>query len=412
METSWFTLLARRRREPLAKDLLPLLRPKCKEIIKEEELKKLLSKKSKLRVKLGVDPTGSELHLGHAVPLMLLNIFERAGHQVHFIIGDFTAQIGDPAGRLEKRKELSRKDVEQNMKSYRTQIAPLINLKEVTIRRNSEWLGSMKLESFFKVLGAVSFGDMAQREDFRARIKLGAGVSLREANYAVLMGIDSLETKADIEVGGIDQMLNFMETRDIMSAAGSIPEVVLMTPILEGTAGDGRKMSKSFNNYVALSASAEEQFGQIMSIPDKLILSYFISFGDIYENEIEKLDEAISKDPFALKKELGLLVVSLLHGEKDAHEALQNFERRFSKKEYSKEDETLIRASLPRGVLEALGDAYGKELSKNKIRALLDQGGVRKMTAGGDMRLAAGDSIGDGDLIKVGRRSLFRFKKK
>jgi len=412
METSWFSLLTSRRSRPPVKDLLSLLRPKCKEIITEEELRKLLAKNRKLRVKLGVDPTGAELHLGHAMSLMLLNIFERAGHEVHFIMGDFTAQIGDPAGQAARRRELSRAEVKQNMRTYKAQISTLINLKKAKVNQNSKWLGSMKLESFLKVAGALSLGAVAQREDFRARIKSGSGVSLREASYSALMGIDSIETKADIEVGGIDQLLNFMQTRDIMSAFGHSPEVVLATPILEGTAGDGRKMSKSFNNYIALSASADEQFGLVMSIPDKLILSYFISFGDIYENEIEKLDREIAQAPFALKKELGLLITSIFHNEKEAKCALENFERRFSKKEYTSKDETNVWVRLPKGALDALCDAYGGELSKSKIRTLLGQGGVRRLDAGDETTLGADDKIKDGDLVKVGKRGLLRFKKK
>jgi len=169
METSWFSLLTSRRSRPPVKDLLSLLRPKCKEIITEEELRKLLAKNRKLRVKLGVDPTGAELHLGHAMSLMLLNIFERAGHEVHFIMGDFTAQIGDPAGQAARRRELSRAEVKQNMRTYKAQISTLINLKKAKVNQNSKWLGSMKLESFLKVAGALSLGAVAQREDFRAR---------------------------------------------------------------------------------------------------------------------------------------------------------------------------------------------------------------------------------------------------
>ena len=417
MEAPWFSRLFGRFQEPLgtksAGEFLSLLRPKAKEIITNAELEGLLKKKRKLKIKLGVDPTGSELHLGHAMPLMFLRLFQRAGHEIHFIIGDFTARIGDPSGRTDKRSDLSEREIAKNMKSYERQIAPIINLKKIKIHKNSKWLAGMPLGEFLKVTASVSFGEVAQSEDFRARGRAGSGVSLREANYSSLMAIDSLHLNPDIEVGGIDQLLNFMQTREIMSASGKKPEVILATPILEGTAGDGRKMSKSFHNYIALGAAPDDQFGLVMSIPDKLLLSYFISFGDIFEEEIHELDSYVGRAPFEAKKELGMLIVALLHGEKKAKKAQEDFERKFSSRAYQKGDEVSVSLSLPAPLLDALLHAFGGQLSKSRIRALIRQGAVRRIRGGAPETLSdESASIADGDLIKAGKLNLFRFKKK
>lgn len=423
METSWFSRLWKRANEPLGKltagEFLSLIRVKAKEIITIKEIENLLKKKRTLKIKFGVDPTGSELHLGHAVPLMLLRLFQRAGHEAHFIIGDFTAQIGDPSGQTDKRSDLSARDTSKNMKSYKKQISPIINLKKAKIHKNSKWLEKMQLADFLKVTSAVSFGEVAQREDFRARIRLGSGVSLREANYSSLMAVDSLQLNPDIEVGGIDQLLNFMQTREIMSAFGKKSEVVLVTPMIEGTAGDGRKMSKSFNNYIALGAAAPDQFGLVMSIPDKLLVSYFTSFGDVFEEEIHELDSYIGRAPLEAKKELGMLIVALFHGEKQARKAREDFEHKFSSdtKELAP-DASSIKTILIPGALGIIGGlylAFEGVRSKSDVRRLLLQGAIRKVETNGERKTIFSDQHGIvyGDVYEVGKQNiLFRFQKK
>jgi tyrosyl-tRNA synthetase len=417
MDTPWFLRFWGRAGEPLTKlsedDFLMLVRPKCKQIVTEPEFKKLLSQKKKLKIKLGVDTTGAELHLGHAVPLMLLRLFLRRGYEVHFVIGDFTGQIGDPAGRTDKRAQLSAADAKKNMKTYTQQIAPLVDLKKTKVHKNSSWLAHMSLAEYLRVVGAISFSQVAQREDFRERTKTGAGVTLREANYASLMAIDSLHLKTDIEVCGIDQLLNTMQAREAMSAAGLAPEVVMATPLIEGTAGDGRKMSKSFNNYIALAASPDEQFGLIMSIPDTLLFSYFASFADVYSHELDDVKKYIAARPHDAKKELGMLIVALLHGERAAHTAHGNFERKFSKKEFTSDDETEVSIPLPMNIVDALFDAFEREYSRTRIRGLIEQGGVRRIRGTTQHIIATFDEVvNDGDVIKVGKMGLFRFLKK
>jgi tyrosyl-tRNA synthetase len=417
MDSPWFSRFFERSRESLrgisVSDFVDLVRPKCKQIVTDDELVKLLSSKKIINVKLGVDTTGGELHLGHAVPLMLLRLFQRRGHTVQFIIGDFTGKIGDPSGRTDKRVELSDADVKKNMKTYVKQITSVIDIKKAKVFKNSQWLSKMKLNDFFKIIGAISFSDIAQREDFRNRIKAGAGVTLREANYAALMAIDSLHLKSDIEVCGIDQLLNVMQARSVMSASGLIPEVVLATPLIEGTAGDGRKMSKSFKNYIALSASAETQFGLIMSIPDALLSSYFVSFADIYSRELNDLQKYINEHPYEAKQELGMLIVGIIHGEKIARATQKEFERRFSRREYMEADESRIEINLPINIVEGIFEALGGELSKSRIRGLIGQSGIRRIV-GADQHVinSTTEKIHNNDLIKVGKMNLLRFLQK
>ena len=416
MQTEWLSLLLGRAQKSLKTlthdELLSLIRPKCKQIVVEGELRERLASGKKLRIKLGVDATGAEIHLGHAVPLMLLRLFQRAGHETHFIIGDFTGKIGDPSGRAGRRREISDKEISANIKSYEKQIAPILDLKKANIHKNSKWLSKISLSQFFEMIGAISFGEVAQREDFRARLKAGSPVSLREANYASLMAVDSVELKADIEVGAVDQLLNFMHARSVMEARGMCPEVVLVTPLIEGTAGDGRKMSKSFGNYIALSDTPENQFGLIMSIPDNLVLSYFVSFGDIFEHEITELNSFIKQNPFEAKKQLGGLIVSLLHTEKAALVAREAFERKFSKKEYWVEDAVEIRMNLPSPLFDALVRAMGGDESRSQIRRLIADRAVRRLSPEEGVLASATEIVRAGDVIRVGKLQLFRFMDK
>ena len=415
MDTPWFSRFFERAGATLVdisqEDFLALVLPKCKQIITQNELEHLLAQGKKLKVKLGVDATGTELHLGHAVPLMLLQLFLRRGHEVHFIIGDFTGQIGDPSGRSDGRTQLSLKDIQKNIKTYKSQIARLIDIKKIKVHKNSSWLSKMPLGEYLRIAGVINFSAIAQRDDFRERSKTEAGVTLREAAYASLMAIDSVHIEADIEVGGIDQLLNMMQVREVMEAEGHMPETVLTTPLIEGTSGDGRKMSKSFNNYIALMASAKDQFGLVMSIPDSLMLSYYISFADIYEHEVNDLRQFIGENPFEAKKELAMLMVALLHNKKDAQKARADFERKFSKGEFIEKDEKQVFVAFPITIFDALVVAFGGGQSKTSIRSLLEQGGVRRIGSDGEQETikSFADNINPKDRIKVGKMNLFKF---
>ena len=417
MQTNWFHLLWGRSQKSLKslapREFLSLVRPKCQQIVTDDELALLLASKKKLRVKFGIDASGADIHLGHAVPLMLLRLFQRAGHEVHFVIGDFTGTIGDPADQVGKRRDQDPDVVARFAKTYMKQTEPLLNQSRAKIHFNARWLKKVRLADFFRFIGSISFGEVSQREDFRARLKAGSPVSLREANYASLMAIDSVHIKANVEVGGIDQLLNFMQARSVMSGEGMKPEVLLATPIIEGTSGDGRKMSKSFENYIALRDSADNQFGLVMSIPDRIVVSYFTSFGDVFESEVEELDAFIREQPLEAKKQLGMLIVALIHGERAARLGRAAFERKFSKKEYNKSDEEVIETILPKPLGVAIFEAFAGSESRSSIRRLIEQGGVQRIGKDAEEKLTDPYStIENGNIIKVGKLRIFRFQSK
>jgi tyrosyl-tRNA synthetase len=232
-------------------EFIGFLVPKCQEIITSERLCQKMQDYPILRVKFGIDPTAPELHLGHVVPIMLLRQFAKAGHHIDIIIGDFTARIGDPTVRDTARVPLSSEQIEENMKSYASQIGKYIDLRMIHIHYNSMWLGRMTLQEIFTIFQQINLSEAIQREDFRARMHNKQAVSLAEVCYGVLIGIDSVRLGTHVEIGGIDQLLNFQQCCKIMRQSGIDEEVILMTPILEGTSGDGKKMSKSYGNYIA-----------------------------------------------------------------------------------------------------------------------------------------------------------------
>lgn len=388
-------------------ELLSFLLPKAEQILSVDSLRETLLSGKKLNIKLGIDPTGKDIHLGHLVPIMVLRQFLRAGHKVHLIIGDFTARVGDPSGRDTARKSLTAKDIKENQKTYIKQIDPYIRTGKIKIHHNADWLEKIKLNDFFGILEKINLSDALQRDDFRNRMKNGQGVSLAEACYGILMAIDSVELKADIEVGGVDQLLNFQQARQIMPMYGLKEEVAFTVPILEGTSGDGRKMSKSFDNYIAVTATPEEKFGKIMSIPDKLILSYFISFADVNEKEVSELEEFISREPMEAKKQLATYIASLEFGDlKKGLEEREKFERKFSKEIISDEDCVKIRIEDGFSILDMLFNS-GQFESRGEIRRLIGEKSVRNLAT--DEVLGLDYSPKSSEKIRVGKRKFFLF---
>lgn len=360
-------------------DFLSYLTPKAQQIITVQSLTALLEEKRKLKVKFGIDPTGFDVHLGHLVPVMILHQFLRAGHSVDFVLGDFTARIGDPAGRETSRAPLTQEQIEANQATYTKQISRFINVSKLSVRKNSEWLSSMTLEKLLPVLQSISMTEAVQREDFRARFKNDQAVSIAEATYGVLMGLDSVALETDIELGGIDQLLNFQQCRAVQTHFGQKEEVVITTPILEGTSGDGRKMSKSFNNYIAATAPVSEKFGKIMSIPDNLILSYFKSFADIRAQEIEEMTSAIAENPFEMKKQLASFIVGLETGSlENGYIERENFESKFSDVKITEKDVQKITVSAGVQLFDALFST-GVFESKAELRRLFEQNAVRQV---------------------------------
>lgn len=392
-----------------ADELMGYVLPKCKEILTEAKLRELLARRERLRVKFGIDPTASDIHLGHVVPVMLLRQFARAGHHVDFIIGDFTARVGDPTERQTGRIPLSVEKIEENMRTYQEQIGIYIDLSLITFHHNASWLNPMPLQEVFAIFQQLNLAEAMQRDDFRSRLKASQGVSLAEVCYGVLMGIDSVHLRTQLEIGGIDQLLNFQQCRKIMRLNGMEEETIAMTPMIEGTSGDGRKMSKSYGNAIAVRATAEEQFGKIMSIPDSLIVQYFCSFADIHQKEVPELEALVASNPMEAKKQLATVVVALrTKSFDDGLLERQRFERKFSRRSIVQADCIQVTATPGLTMFQAL-EQSGEFKSRNELRRMFEQHAVRIISGEEEttVELAGGIPIG-GCIVRVGKRKFFQ----
>lgn len=361
----------------------------------------------KLNVKFGIDPTGADIHIGHLCPIFVLNIFLKFGHNIDFIIGDFTAKIGDPSGRNTERALITDEQIANNLATYTQQITPYIDIKKVNIHKNSQWLSKISLAEFLSVLQRIKLAVATQREDFRNRIE---NVSLAEVNYAVLMGLDSVNLKSDIELGGIDQLLNFGQCRLVQEIYQQKPEIAIGTPILEGLSGDGRKMSKSFNNYIAVNSSATEKFGKFMSLPDNLLLKYYQAFGYLYKEEIPELIKFIQTQPMEAKKQLATYFVSIDGNNLDIGRAeRENFERKFSKRELTDADFVNVTVAPNTTIINAIA-ATGKFTSNGEIKRLILAGAVSNIETKEKLGI---DYILTKDVkIKVGKLNTFKIEVK
>jgi tyrosyl-tRNA synthetase len=393
-----------------ADEFIGFLLPKCQEVITIDRLRQKMFEHPTLKVKFGIDPTAPEIHIGHVVPIMLLRQFAKAGHYIDFIIGDFTARIGDPTGRDTGRVPLNPEQIVKNMETYTNQIGKYIDLRMLHIHYNSKWLSLMTLQEIFAIFQQINLSEAIQREDFRARMHNKQAVSLAEVCYGVLMGIDSVHLGTHVEIGGIDQLLNFQQCRKIMRQSGMDEEVILMTPILEGTSGDGKKMSKSYGNYIAVNATHEDKFGKIMSIPDRLIGQYFRCFADVHQRELEELDTFIGENPMEAKKQLATLIVATETGNiEDGLRERESFERKFSHKSICQEDCIELIEDANTTILDALTKS-GQFKSKSELRRLFEQQGVRSMNENGEVILSPEIVVGQvRGIVRVGKHRFFRF---
>jgi tyrosyl-tRNA synthetase len=336
-----------------------------------------------LHVKLGIDPTATDIHLGHAVPIIVLSRFQRMGHDVTLIIGDITAKIGDPSGRTAERPPLTDEDIARNLAGYRDQVRPFFDFERVRFRHNSEWLAGITLPRLIGVLAQVPASQLLQREDFRNRLAAGSGLTMSELIYPVAMAIDSAEIEAGIELGGVDQLLNMQMGRKIMEIYGQRPQLVATMPLIEGTDGTGAKMSKSKGNYIALTATAEDVFGKIMSIPDRLMAPYLRAWTEWTDPEIEQAlarVEARALHPMDLKKVLAGEVVTALYGVETAMKARAGFVAQFSKKSFA-DVESLPSLDLAEHGGEGIAALLSKVLeftpSASAARRIAKQNGLR-----------------------------------
>jgi tyrosyl-tRNA synthetase len=367
-----------------------------------DHLQARLDRGEKLRVKLGLDPTAPDLHVGHLVVLDTLRAFQDEGHTVVLIIGDYTAMIGDPSGRSETRPVLSAEQVAANAATYFEQVDRVLDRKRMEVRHNSEWLGSMTAADILRLLGKATLQQVLQREDFAERLKSGAAVGAHEILYPFNQAYDSVAVRADLEIGGTDQLFNLLFGREIQKAYGQEPQDIAVFPLLEGTDGV-HKMSKSLRNYIGISEPPEEIYGKTMSIPDALIEKYLRLISGLSLSEV---DAMLTLKPRDAKAALARRLVKRLHGEEAAARAEADFDVKFRKRD------------VPQDVPDrAISDAHdlvativevGFAKSRGDAKRLIDQGGV---SVNGE-KASAETRLHEGDLLKGGKRNFVRIRLK
>lgn len=352
---------------------LALLKKGTVEIIEEEELLEKLREGRPLRVKAGFDPTAPDLHLGHLVLLQKLRQFQQLGHEVYFIVGDFTATIGDPTGRSETRPPLSREEVLKNARTYEEQVFKVLDPQRTKIAFNSTWLQELGTEGLIKLSAKYTVARMLEREDFSKRFREGTPIYIHEFLYPLLQAYDSVAIKADVELGGTDQKFNLLIGRDIQREYGQEPQVCITLPLLLGLDGV-RKMSKSYGNYVGITEEPRSMFGKLMSISDELMWDYYLLLTDYTEEELERMRR--EWHPMEAKKHLAELIVKKLSSEEEAKKAREWFESTFSKREFP-EDAPLV--LLPRDEITPLDLLIELKAvsSKNEGRRVIQGGGLK-----------------------------------
>lgn len=355
-----------------AVDQLAALKRGCATIISEEDLLAKLKEGRPLRVKLGVDPTAPDIHLGHTVAMEKLRQFQELGHTALLLIGDFTAMIGDPTGRSATRPPLTHEEVVANAATYTAQAFKILDHSKTEIVQNGDWFKKMDFSAVVRLCSRVTLQQMLQREDFRARVEAGTEVRLHEILYPIMQGWDSVEIRADVELGGTDQLFNILVGRDLQKAAGQPQQVVMTMPLLEGTDGT-RKMSKSYGNYIGVDEPASEIFGKTMSISDDLMRRWhLVLLGETLPAEAH---------PMEAKKSLAQRLAARFAGAEAATAARADWDTRFSKKDLASAELPEFLPPAGAGLLTVLAVAYDQcfdtKKSASDLRRLVEQGSVQ-----------------------------------
>jgi tyrosyl-tRNA synthetase len=391
------------------KENLNLIKRGIDELISEKELLAKLKSKKPLIVKAGFDPTAPDLHLGHTVLINKLRHFQQLGHQIIFLIGDFTGMIGDPSGKNKTRPALDESEIKENAKSYTKQVFKILDPKLTDVRFNSEWNSKLGAEGIIKLASQYNLARMLERDDFNKRYKSNQTIALHEFLYPLIQANDSIALKADIELGGTDQKFNLLVGRELQRSYGQEPQVVITVPILEGLDGKN-KMSKSLDNYVGINEAPNDMFGKIMSISDELMWRWFdlLSFKSTDEIEALKSDQVNGKNPRDIKVELAKELIARFHDDQSANLAEANFINQFQKKNIPDDIEelsfSLSESSIP--LTNLLKDS-GMTISTSEAVRMIKQGAVRvdeeKIT---DTKHIV--SAGTSSIYQVGKR---KFKK-
>lgn len=393
---------------------LKIITKSVEEIIPLDELKAKLAKSAKsgnpLRIKYGIDPTGNEIHIGHLVPIRKMRDFQELGHIGVIIIGDFTAQIGDPTGRDDSRPPLTHEQVRINSEKYMDQLFTILKPELTEIRYQSEWFGDMGMGEVLKLMGKFTLAQFMAHDTFRNRYEQGLSLGMHELMYPILQGYDSVAINSDVELGATEQKFNILCGRDMQRYFGMEQQIAILSPILLGTDGVN-KMGKSLNNYIAVFDVASEKYGKVMSIPDNLIMNYY-TYATAYDpDQLEQVKNKLAAgiNPMTLKKRLAWEIVKLYHGEEDAHKAQEGFEKLFSKKEIPDEMPEYVVQGNSVKLVQILVQS-GLCASNGEAKRLMQGGGVsldgKKITA-----FDAEVTISDGAILRAGKRKFLKLKK-
>ncbi len=362
----------------------------------------------KLRVKLGIDPTSMDLHIGHAVVLRKLRRFQEFGHQIVLIIGGFTAQIGDPSGRNKTRPTLTRAQVDENAQTYLNQAGLVIDLEKTELTNNADWLAVLSLNDILKLAGSVTVNQLLAKEAFGDRLDKQLPVSFHELFYPLLQGYDSVQIRADVELGGTDQRFNILQGRELQPYYGQEPQLACLLPLLEGTDGE-QKMSKTYNNYIGLKEDPKDMFGKCMRIPDSLIIKYFDLATDLSGSEIDAIKQELDagKNPNEVKKALAARIVLQYHGKAVADNAIADWEKVHSKGELP-EDIPNFKITEPKPLFKVLSES-GMAESSAQAKRLVTEGGVK---VDGEKITDPNYSVEkDGAVIQIGKRKFVRIER-
>ena len=408
----------------MKRDISYLLKRGVSEIIVQEELTELLRSGKKLRLKEGFDPSFPDIHLGHIVGLRKLRQFQELGHQLVLIVGDWTAQIGDPSGASVTRPILSSEQVEANAQTYMEQFFKIVDQSKTEVRWQSEWFGKFDLADVIRLTSKFTVAQFLSRDDFNKRFMAGKPITITELLYPLLQAYDSVAIQADVEFGGIDQKFNFLVGRELQVMMGQLPQQCFMTPLLVGTDGS-HKMSKSLDNYIGITEPPTEIYGKIMSIPDSLMMDYFELLTDIPDKELNKLRQVLNTEtinPMELKKRLAREIITQLYDKKAASEAEEYFEKVFQRRELPDQIEEfpldLVGKDVSPGDVD-VADVHiprllvkiGLAKSLREANRLIAQGAVsiKGLTReNGEKILSNTANIFTGDIIKVGNRRFAR----
>jgi tyrosyl-tRNA synthetase len=367
---------------PTATEQLDRIRDGVSEIVPEAELldklERSIASGEPLIVKQGFDPTRPDLHLGHAISIHKLRTFQELGHRVVFVIGDFTALVGDPSGRSETRPMLTREEIEHNLATYEDQVFRILDPELTEIRRNSEWLSLLELEDVLRLTAGYTVARMLERDDFSQRFSEQRPITLVEFLYPMMQAYDSIALEADVELGGTDQKFNLLLGRTLQERAGQEPQVCVLLPLLRGTDGD-RKMSKSYENTVGLTDEPAEMFGRTMSIPDTVLAEWIDLVSGATPAERAERKAQVSTDPLSAKRWLAGQLVARYHDERAAETAREQFDHLHRTRGVPEDMETVVLESQEDGTLWIARALVGAGLaaSTSEARRLIDQGGIR-----------------------------------